>query len=183
MAIMSDEQEVKKQFNESMRDYLPEGVQADFDHFIGLDDSNAILVGIVNVSGNIGSATGKHFFLPGLFFESNAKHPFVAQEKRITPIDVHYPTLEQDEVTYHLPSGFNIESTPQDANTVWPDHAMLNIHSNVKDGSVTVLHTLAYNFTLLNQSNYSSLHDFYLKVAAADQQQLVLARAPLAKGN
>jgi hypothetical protein len=60
---------------------------------------------------------------------------------------------------------------------------MLNIHSNVKDGSVTVLHTLAYNFTLLNQSNYSSLHDFYLKVAAADQQQLVLARAPLAKGN
>jgi hypothetical protein len=182
-AFMNDEEEVKRQFNESMHPYLPEGVQADFDHFIGLDDPGVILVGIVNISGNIGSATGKHFFLPGLFFESSAKHPFVAQEKRITPIDVHCPKLEQDEVTYHLPLGFSIESTPQDANTVWPDNAMLKIHSNVKDGSVTIIRTLAYNFTLLDQKDYSNLHDFYLKVATADQQQLVLARAPLAKGN
>ena len=31
--------------------------------------------------------------------------------------------------------------------------------------------------------DYQNLHDFYQKVATADQQQLVLTRAPVAKGN
>jgi hypothetical protein len=183
LALENDEEEVKKQFNESMRADLPDGVQADFDHFLGLDDPSVGLMGIVHVSGNIGSATGKHFFLPALFFESQAKHPFVAQDKRTIPIDVHYPKTEQDDVTYSLPPGFTIESTPQDANSVWPGHALLKIHSSVKDGSVNVLRTLAYNFTVLDSKEYSNLHDFYLKVATADQQQLVLTRATVEKGN
>jgi hypothetical protein len=29
-------------------------------------------VGTIKVKGNIGTATGKHFFLPGLLFESRA---------------------------------------------------------------------------------------------------------------
>ena len=183
MALENDEEEVKKRFNEWMRADLPEGVQADFDHFLGLDDPSVGLMGIVNVSGNIGSTTGKHFFLPGLFFDSRAKHPFVAQDKRTIPVDVHFPNLEQDHVTYHLPPGFNVESLPQDADTAWPDHALLKIHSSKEDGSVTVLRTLAYNFTLLDPKEYSNLHDFYLKVATADQQQLVLTRAAAGKGN
>ncbi|MGA3371615.1 MAG: DUF3857 domain-containing protein [Terracidiphilus sp.] len=183
LALENDEDEVKKQFNESLRAYLPEGVQADFDHFLGLDDPDVSLIGIVKVSGNIGSATGKHFFLPGLFFESRAEHPFVAQDKRTIPIDVHYPQMVQDEVTYNLPPGFKVESLPQDANTSWPNHALLNIHSSAQAGSVTVSRTLAYNFTLLDPKDYPDLHDFYQKVATADQQQLVLTRAPSAKGN
>ena len=183
LALENDEEEVKKEFNETLQAELPEGVQADFDHFLGLEDYNASLIGIVKVSGNIGSATGKHFFLPGLFFQSRAKHPFVAQDKRTIPVDVHFPNLEQDEVTYNLPPGFNVESVPQDANANWPDFALLRIHSSVEDGSVKVLRTLAYNFTLLDSKEYSNLHDFYLKVAAADQQQLVLTRVPAVKGN
>ena len=34
-AIQNDETEVKKQFNESVRGYMPDGVQADFNHFLG----------------------------------------------------------------------------------------------------------------------------------------------------
>jgi hypothetical protein len=183
LALQNDEDEVKKQFIESLRDTLPEGVEASFDHFQALDDSSANLVAVVNVSGNIGSATGKHFFLPGLFFESRAKHPFVAQDKRTIPIDVHFPEMNQDEVTYHLPPGFNVESMPSEANTTWPDHAILKIHSSAKDGSVTVQRTLAYNYTLLDPKEYSDLRGFYQKVAAADQQQLVLTRTPAPKGN
>jgi hypothetical protein len=183
LALENDDAEVKKQFNESMRTRLPEGVQADFDHFLALDDPSVNLIGIVNVSGNIGAATGKRFFLPGLFFESRVRHPFVTQDKRTIPIDVHYPELEQDEVTYHLPRAFSVESTPQDADDVWPGRARLKVHSSVEDGSVTILRTLAYNFTLLDPKEYSNLHDFYQKVAAADQQQLVLTRTPAAKGN
>ncbi|MGD0830744.1 MAG: transglutaminase domain-containing protein, partial [Terracidiphilus sp.] len=61
IALENDVEEVKKQFNESMRSSLPDGVTAEFDHFLGLDDANTNLIGIVKISGNIGSATGKHF--------------------------------------------------------------------------------------------------------------------------
>jgi hypothetical protein len=183
LALENDEEEVRKQFKESMLTQLPKGVQADFDHFLGLQNYPVNLIAIVNVSGNIGSATGKHLFLPDLFFESRGKHPFIVQDKRIIPIDVHYPLLVQDEVTYHLPTGLTVESSPQDANIAWPDFALLKIHSTARDGSVIVSRTLAYNFTLLDPKDYPSLHDFYLKVAAADQQQLVLTRTPVAKAN
>jgi transglutaminase-like putative cysteine protease len=183
LALENDEIEVKKQFIELMRDDLPEGVQADFDHFLALDDPSVNLVATVNVSGNLGSATGKHFFLPGLFFETRAKHPFVAQNKRVTPIDLRYPRMEQDEVVYYLPHGYTVENAPQTSDVTWPNHAMLRIASIVKDNSVEVQRSFARNFLLLDPKEYNDLHDFYLKVAAADQQQLVLTRTPVAKGN
>ena len=183
LALENDEVEVKKQFNDFVREQIPEGVQADSDHFLALDDSSSNLVAVVNISGSIAAATGKRFFLPGLFFESRGKHPFVALDKRTIPIDVHYPEFEQDEVTYHPPPGFSVESLPQDASASWPEHAVLKIHYSAADGAVTVQRALAYNFTLLDPKDYPSLHDFYLKVATADQQQLVLTHAPAAKGN
>jgi hypothetical protein len=180
LALENDLDELKKRFNEAMRDDLPEGVQADFDRFQGLDDPTASLVAVINVSGSLGSITGKHFFLPGLFFESRGKHPFVASDKRITPVDVHYAKLEQDDITYHLPPGFSIESALQPASTAWPDHALLKIASITSGNDVKVTRSLAYNFTLLAPADYQPLHDFYQKVAAADQQQLVLTRTPTA---
>ena len=148
-----------------------------------MQDADTNLVGTVKLSGNMGTATGKHVFMPGLFFESRAKHPFVAQEKRDIPVDVQYPKVEQDEVTYYLPAGFSVEGPPQDANLSWPDHALMKIHAATKDNAVTVNRTLAYNYTLLDPKEYKDLHDFYQKVATADEQQLVLSRAPSAKGN
>jgi hypothetical protein len=183
LALENDQDEIKKLFNESIQNDLPDGVQGDFNHFLALDDYNSNLMAFVNVSGNIGSATGKHFFLPALFFQARAKQPFAAQEKRITPVDVHYAKTEQDEVTYHLPPGFTLESTPQPADAAWPNHAALKtVFSSTPDGT-TVTRTLVYNFVLLAPADYPSLHDFYQKVATADQQQLVLTRATVAKGN
>lgn len=183
LALENDQDEVKKQFNEFIQNDFPDGVQADFDHFLALDDPNVNLIAIVKVSGNLGTQTGKHFFLPGFFFESRAKHPFVAQEKRETPVDVHYAKREADDVTYHLPAGFTVESAPKVDGTTWPDHAILKYGSEAKGSTVRVVRNLVYNFTLLEPKEYGGLHDFYQKVAAADQQQLVLTRAPAATGN
>jgi hypothetical protein len=184
LALQNDADEVKKQFNESIRGDMPDGVDVDFDHFLALDDPNANLMAVVKVSGNLATATGKHFFLPGLFFESHAKHPFVAQDKRIVPIDVHYASMENDEVVYHLPAGFTVESAPQPTSLAWPNHAVLKISSTTKGSDVTISRAFAHNYAILDQKEYSDLHDYYQKIATADQQQLVLTRAPAApKGN
>jgi hypothetical protein len=183
LALTNDEEEAKKQFNESIRDLLPEGVQSDFDHFLGLNDATVNLIAIIKVSGSLGTVTGKHIFLPELFFESRATHPFVAQDKRMVPVDVHYPRMEQDEVTYELPSGFRVADMPQAANFTWSNRAQFKVASIEDHGSIIIRRAMAYNFTLLDPKEYPDLHDFFLKAAATDQQQLILTASSTPKAN
>ncbi|MDR3799902.1 MAG: DUF3857 and transglutaminase domain-containing protein [Terracidiphilus sp.] len=183
LALENDLDEVKKRFNESMKDSVPDGARAEIDHFLAMDDYNSVLMAIVNVSGNLGSAAGKHFFLPGLFFESHAKHPFVAQEKRATPIDVEYPRMEKDDVVYTVPPGFKVESAPQTDDVSWPGFAILRINSVSTGKTVEVVRIFARNFAILDAKVYNDVRNFYLKQATADQQQIVLTRAEVAKGN
>ena len=183
IAIENDEDEVKKQFNEHMRGSVPEGVTAELDHFLGLEDYHAQLLAVVKLSGNMGTATGKRVFLPGVFFESRAKHPFVAQENRLTAVDMEYAELVHDEVTYHVPETFTVESAPPATSVPWAGHAVFSVKSSVDKRDIVVVRTMARAFALLDPKDYSALHDFYLKVAAADQQQLVLTAAPANVGN
>lgn len=184
LMLKNDESEVKKQFNEAIRAYIPDGVQADFDHFLGLDEYDTNLMAIVKISGAMGSATGKRFFLPGVFFESRASHPFVAEDKRTVPVDVRYPKLDQEDVTYKLPDGYTLENMPQTADVGWPDHAMMKIKISSKDNAVEVIRMLAYNYTILDPKDYGDLHGFFQKASTADQQQIVLTRGTAtAKGN
>ena len=176
IALENDEGEVKKRFNEWLAGYLPEGIQGDFDHFLALSDYELNLVATAHVSGNLGVVTGKHLFLPGLFFEVKSKHPFVAQDKRTIPVDVHYARMEQDDVTYHLPSGYSMDEIGKPSTISWPDHAKLVITTTTGPDGVHVIRNLVYNYTILDPKEYGSLHDFYRKVAAADQQQITLAR-------
>jgi hypothetical protein len=176
LSLENDPDEVKKQFNDAIKELLPEGVTAEFEHFEGIEDYTGSLIGNLKVSGNLGSVTGKHIILPGLFFESRAKHPFVAQDKRETPIDVHFPRVEEDDVTYHLPAGYMLETPPTDASAGWEGHALMFTNFTTNGDSVHALQSFIYNFTVLDPSEYQHLHDFFVKVAAADQTQLVLTR-------
>ena len=182
IALQNDLDEVKKQFSESLRDYLPEGIHTDFDQFVGLDETGSALVAKLKVSGTLGSPTGKYLLLPEQLFNP-AKHPFVTEAKRITPIDMHYPRTEHDSATYTLPDGYTVGNIPQPAKASWPNHATFTIESAAGQKTVTVKRTLDRNFTLASPSEYSSLHDFYQKVAIADQAQLVLLRPPSEKAN
>ncbi len=183
LALRNDEEEVKKQFNEYVHKYLPDGAQAEFNHFVGMPDFESNLIAVVDISGSIATATGKHLFLPELFFESHSSHPFVSQDKRTTPIDVHFPQMEQDVITYHLSPDFTVDTPPAPANISWPNRAAFKTSATVKDSDITIARTLGYNFTLIASSDYGDLHDFYQKLATADQQQLVLTRSQAAKGN
>jgi hypothetical protein len=183
LALRNDENEVKKQFNEAIRKYIPDGVQAELNHFVGMQDYEANLLAFIDVSGNAATTTGRHVFLPELFFESHVSHPFVSQDKRTTPIDVHFPQMEQDQVTYQVPTEFAIENPPAPADISWPNHAVFRDSSKVNGSDITIVRTVAYNYSLLDSKEYGDLRDFYQKVATADQQQLVLTRSQSAKGN
>jgi hypothetical protein len=182
-ALRNDSEEVKKQFGEWANQMVPEGVEAHLDHFLGLDDEDVVLVAVIHTQGALGTATAKRMMVPGFFFETRGSHPFVGQATRQTMVDMHYGEIVADQITYHLPSGFAVESVPQDNKITWAGHAILTDKSVQSPGNLTVGRSLARAFTFAKPEEYQDLRGFYQKMAEADQQQVVLTRAANEKGN
>jgi hypothetical protein len=178
-ALRNDDTELKKQFDhDELESLVPEGVEAHVDHFLGLDTPGQNLMAIVKVSGTLGTATAKRLMLPGLFFETRATAPFVNEEKRLEPVDMHYAERVTDDVTYHLPAGMTVEGAPQDASVPWQGHAVFILKSKPDAGQIEIVSTLARAFSEAKPEEYQDLRGFYQKVAAAEQAQLVLKIAP-----
>jgi hypothetical protein len=161
---------------------VPDGIEAHIDHFLELDNPDANLMAMVKVQGALGTATSKRLFLPAFLFETRS-HPFVGQAQRQVSVDMHYAEQVTDQIVYHLPPGFQVESLPQDSKIPWEGHAVLVAKFNAEPGQVTVTRTLPRGFTLAKPEEYQALRGFYQKVAAADQQQLVLTASATVKGN
>jgi hypothetical protein len=189
-ALRSDDTELKKSFDhDELEGIVPEGVEVHVDHFLAVDQPDANLMAIVNVTGSLGTATAKRIMLPGLFFETRAHVPFVHEDKRLEPVDMHYADRVTDDVTYHLPAGVAVEGAPQDASVSWQGHAMFVLKSNASSNQIEIVNSLARGFTFAKPEEYQDLRGFYQKVDAAEQSQLVLtmvpapATAPTGKGN
>lgn len=176
LAQEKDHNELKKEFNDAMKDSLPEGVTADFDQIDGLDDYDGNLVATSKLSGSLGTSTDKRLILPGVFFESRGKHPFVAQPTRTVPVDLHYAAMEEDDATYHLPAGVTIASIPKAVNVSWEDHAAMRIRVTSASNTINVTRSLVRNSVVLDAGYYTMLRNFYLQMSDADQQQIVLSR-------
>jgi len=183
IALRNDEGEVKKQFDRWLETIVPQGVEAHVDHFVGLDNPEVNLVAVIKAQGTLGSATSKRVLLPAFFFETRSAHPFVDQDKRQEPVDMHYSEVENDQVVYHLPAGLAVEGAPQDAKISWPAHAILNASAVQAPSQITIVRSLLRAFTFALPAEYQDLRGFYQKVATADQQQLVLTAASATKRN
>lgn len=182
-ALRNDLDEVTKQFDHELESIVPAGAEAHIDHFLALDNPDANLVAVVNVHGALGAATSKRLLLEGFFFEGAGQQPFVNQEKRLETVDMHYAEVVTDQVAYHTPPGLAVEGSPQDGKIAWPDHAVLITKTVPGPGTVTIGRTFGRFFTVAKPEEYQDLRAFYQKVAAADQQQLVLIATPATKGN
>ena len=183
IALGNVENEVKKQFDHALESVVPTGIVAHTDHFLSLGDPDSNLIAIVNMHGTLGAATSGRLQLPAFFFETRGAHPFADQEKRLEPVDMHYGEQVTDQIVYHLPAGLSVESAPQDTKVSWEGHAVLGTKVAAAPSQITVVRSLARAFTFVKPEEYQELRGFYQKVAASDQQQLVLTRTPVAQGN
>jgi hypothetical protein len=181
--LTSDPEEVKKQLNESLSNLLPQGITGEVDKIQGLETAEGFLSVSAKVSGLLGSSTGKRLLLPGFFFSAGAHQQFVSEEKRAIAVDLHYAEQVIDDAVYHLPAGFTVESAPTPAQLPWEGHAVLVIKAAPGNGVIDIRHTFQRAFVLLDAKEYPALREYYQKIAANDQQQLVLIKAPGAAGN
>ncbi len=174
--LETDPAEVNRQLREFVIQTLPQGVGGEVIGTQGLDTSAGYVSVTAKVSGPLGSLSGKRILLPGFFFSTGAHPAFVADETRESPIDLHYAGQTIDDVVYHTPAGYSVEGAPQPAQLPWPDHAVLVVKTQPGAGTIDIKHIFARAFVVLDAKEYPALRDYYQKVAATDQQQVVLTQ-------
>ena len=172
-ALESDEEEVKKDFEDDLRRRMPPGVEIKTNHFVGLTDYSAPLLVQVDVSGTLGTSTGKRVFLPAVFFEASAK-PLFVQEKRENPIDLHYPFTVHDQVTLALPPGMTAESVPKENSVPFSPFADYIAKFAMQGNTYAYGRLLRLANPFYKVTEYSDLRSFYQKTNADDQVQVVL---------
>lgn len=182
-ALEKDPGDLKKDFDKWLQPMMPQGVEANVDHFLALDNPDSNLIAIVKAKGTLGTALSKRLLLPGVFFESRGEEPFVKEAQRLEPVDMHFAEETNDQVVYHLPAGYTVEGAPPPTNDLWKQHAQYILKSETVTGQITVDRLLAQAFDFAKADEYQDLRGFYQKVAAADQSELVLTVAPSGKGN
>jgi hypothetical protein len=119
--------------------------------------------------------------LPASFFAHSEDQGFIAQPDRKLPVDMHYAATYKDGVLMHLPAGFALETAPPATSVPWTGFAVFQLKSTANGNDLTMTRTLARAFTLLQPEEYSPMRDFYQKVQAADQQQIVLTNSSAAQ--
>ena len=178
-ALAHDEEATKRAFEKEVQARVPAGVQMKMSHFLGLSDYTSNLMAVLDVSGSMGTVTGKRVFIPGSFFEASAAPLFSAQQRE-NPLDLRYPYLARDEVTLTLAPGLSVDSVPANAQIPYPQMAAYRAAYGGKGAIYKQIRLLALGNTIYRATDYPQLREFFQKVGAQDQQQVVLDRVAVA---
>lgn len=176
VALLDGEAGLKKEFVEDLESHLPAGVSVDVERFDGLDDCTADLAAKIKIAGTVGAATGKRVIVPAYLFEWRGKHPFVEQKTRAVPVDLHYATMENDQVVYHLPAGMKADTLPRTDDMMWTNYLDLAVKSSVEGDAVRVERKFVRNAPTYDAALYSTVRYMYSRFAHADQDQIVLTK-------
>ncbi len=176
IALRDDEDEAKRQIGDELQQLVPDGVRVKTTGLTGLADFSQPLVATLEVSGSMGTATGKRILLPSAFFEANAK-PLFPEQRRENPVDMHYPSAVRDSVKITLAPGLTVGSVPANAQIPFPKSAEYVAKYAGSGSTYQQARLMALGKTVYSKEEYPELRDFLQKTGAQDQQQVVLERA------
>jgi hypothetical protein len=168
VAVRSGNDTVGDELNRELSAQAPEGFTIKLDHIAYLDEPAKQLLAVVNITGALKQEEGR-FAIPRSFFHSRAHNPFPENSERKLAIDVRFPEVVQEKITYVLPSGFGLSGKPEDAKLNWEALGYSSTITPDKNG-VTVSRTFARGFTLMEAEKYTPLRDFYDRAAENDQK-------------
>ncbi len=172
-ALETDEDAIKREFEEEIQRHVPPGVEVKTNHFLGLTEYQKTLMVAMDATGSMGTATSKRVFMPATFFEAGST-PLFVHEKRTVPVDLKYPYQVQDKVTLHLPKAFTVESAPKDLQIPLPKDAVYQATFKQNPDTLEASRVFVLATSIYGMGDYPALKDFFQKVNAKDQEQAVL---------
>ena len=173
-ALQEDSQGLHKEFEDGLKDSLPDGSDVQFSSIEGLDDYEKPITVHFAVKGPLAiTMTNKRMIVPGQLFQTKEKMVF-PEEKRETPVYFHFPETVLDAVRLKLPEGWDVESQPSAGEFKTPIGALYSSRLERDGKSITLRRSYAEGTIIVLPEEYPELRTFYSKLAARDQEPLVL---------
>ena len=178
-----DEAGKKKDITDELKTVLPPGAVFEITSMSGWDKNSdpVHIEGTVRIPG-FATAAGHRILVPLTFFQADQPTSF-QHEKRVNSIYFHFPEIEKDSITMHVPSGFKIETLPAPQKSSPGGGFDYSVTSNQNAGVVTVERQLTITGIIFPVSNYSAIRMFFNTVKTDDDGQIVLQPAQVAKAN
>lgn len=172
-ALLTDEDATNKEFRDNLQEGISPTVTLKMVGLDGLRDATKVLTAKLEASGSIGTKTGHRLISPATFFEA---HPNVlfASANRQDPVYLPYSYTVQDHVEITLLEGMTVESSPIDASLSIAPNADFTVKYR-SDGAVYKYARQERVANILYEpKDYPGLRNFFQKVNAQDQQQVVI---------
>jgi hypothetical protein len=171
-----DEAATKKSLEGSMKRYFPEGATVSLKKVTGMKSGDAEIVAEYDVElPNTGSFAGSRAMIPLSVFHVSGKNPFAPAERK-SAVYFEYPSLEEEEITLAVPSGYGVETMPNPAEI----NAGAIVYVNRCEHKGAALHytrRMLIDSMYFPREQYSGLRAVFSKITAADQEQVVLRKA------
>jgi hypothetical protein len=125
---------------------------------------------------NAAEVIGDRMYLNPLLFMTAQENP-LNQEKREYPISFVYPKLNKNIFIITLPDGYEIESLPKSvAISMEEGIGDMTYSIAAKDKVIQISMQLNINYSLVSQSYYDTIRNFYKSVIEKQNEKIVLKR-------
>jgi hypothetical protein len=172
-ALKTDEPGRRKNFEEEIQSWLPDGSVAKMVDSQGWETSDAPLTARFTVDiPHFASTTGKRLVAPSFLFPTPFKNTFNSSS-RIYPYSFSYPFTESDQVTLILPDGYSME-VPPFRRKAGLSYASYEIASSLDGNTLVTKRSLRFDAFRFEQDKRVELKGFFDIVHAGDGGQAVL---------
>lgn len=180
----TDEAGKKKLLEDELQESMPAGAVIQLASSEGWETSDTPLTAVFNVEiSGYSSAAGKHLLVPSYLFQAKRMDAFKHAERKF-PVYFPYAFAESDRVSIKVPDGYTLESVPQEQSMTLGYAGYQNVVEFDGKQLVTT-RLLQVNGIFFRLDRYPEIKDFFGKVQAGDEQQVVLkeSSANAQKGN
>ncbi len=183
-ALTGDDESLKHGLTKELEGMVPKSLEVKVGQMDHLEEYEQPLVVTYEVTGTLGTTTGKRLILPADVFEAGSSTTF-ADEKRVLPVYFHYSKLTQDAMRVNVPEGFTVEAVPAEAKLNLTGQEAYSFVATQDARGFTARRDYLQNELIVMPKDYDGLRKYYSQVESKDQESVVLKMAPVttASGN
>ena len=170
-ALDNDDAGRKQGLEQELATWLPAGALVQLEEVQGWESSAEPLVARFAVELEA-SLTGKRLVVPANLFRSLQTDAFAASERKY-PVYFPYTYEEIDKVTIRVAPGYSPEALPAGQDIKSASTRFITTRS-APAGRLVLTRALVVNSIYFQPEQYGSLRDFFYKLKAADDEQIVL---------
>jgi hypothetical protein len=178
----ADDAERKTYLENELKEVIPAACEVKLTNQPEWKDSSKPLVAEFNAKiPGWTSGAGRHALLPVGLFGAGQKHVFDS-ESRVHPIYVDFPAQEADDISIAVPNGWKISSLPPG----WNDtgHVVsFTLAAKADQSKIHISREMTLDFIMMDSKYYTALRNYFQKIKAADEQQVVLDTPGTAAAN